>query len=154
MHLAGCTIRSSTCATFRATAATAARTTARLINQALLLVKLLFACGKCEIISTVAAFEGLVYETQNQGPPCDVMVFSQVHILSRVTSSVTPSSAGLNVLDEHCIPDRDWIPLESIHYPLAIIKSFCHNDGGCFIFLMKFLCAFSPLRPFLTGMRE
>jgi hypothetical protein len=92
MHLTGRTIRSSACATFRATAATAAGTTARLINQALLLVKLLFACGKCEIISTVAAFEGLVYETQNQGPPCDVMVFSQVHILAE-SPAVSPLAA-------------------------------------------------------------
>ncbi len=53
--------------------------------------------------------------------------------------SVTPSSAGLNVLDEHCIPDRDRIPFESIHDPLAIFKSFSCNVPPFFVFLMKFL---------------
>jgi len=37
-----------------------------------------------------------------------MLVFLRVHILADVTSlSVTPSSAGLNVLDEHCMPDQE-----------------------------------------------
>lgn len=55
--------------------------------------------------------------------------------------SVTPSSAGLNVLGEHCIPDRDRIPLESIHYPLMIIKAFSRKIRRARIFLMEFLYA-------------
>lgn len=40
------------------------------------------------------------------------------------------------------MPDRDRIPLESIHYPLAIIKAFSSNVLACLVFLMKFLYAF------------
>jgi hypothetical protein len=44
----------------------AARTTAGLIHQTFLLVKLLFARGKNELIPAITAFKGLVNETQTR----------------------------------------------------------------------------------------
>ncbi len=68
-----------------------------------------------------------------------MLVFLRVHILADVTSlSVTPSSAGLNVLDEHCMPDRDRIPHESIHHLLMICKSFVRQFMDLFAFLYIF----------------
>ena len=144
MHFARSTISASTRSPLGATTRTTTGTTAGLIHQPFLLVKLLFAGGKNEVISTLTAFQGFVNETQTR----DLLVicwYSSGSIsLQSHQLCVTPSSAGLNVLDEHCIPDRDRIPLESIHYPLAIIKSFSRNLPGPLIFLMKFLYTLPP----------
>jgi hypothetical protein len=147
MHLARSAIRTSASAPFRATMRTTAGTTARLIHQTFLLVKLLFAGGENEVISTLAAFEGLVNETQTRDLLVICWYSSRSISLQSHQLSVTPSSAGLNVLDEHCTPDRDRIPLESIHYPLAIIKSFARNLPAPFVFLMKFLYPLFPTPP-------
>jgi hypothetical protein len=70
-----------------------------------------------------------------------MLVFLQVHILADVTSlSVTPSSAGLNVLDEHCMPDRDRIPHASIHYLFTIFKSFVRQFMIYAHFYAFFMC--------------
>ena len=64
-----------------------------------------------------------------------MLVFLRVHILADVTSlSVTPSSAGLNVLDEHCMPDQDRIPHASIHHNFVICNSFFHQLINLFDF--------------------
>jgi hypothetical protein len=66
MHLARGTLRTSARANFCAVARTAARTTAGLIHQTFLLVKLLFAGGEGELIPAITAFKGLVNETQTR----------------------------------------------------------------------------------------
>ena len=76
-------------ATMRATT----RTTAGLIHQTFLLVKLLLACGKNEIISAIAAFEGLVNETQTRDLLGDMMVFLRVHILAESPAVLSPLAA-------------------------------------------------------------
>src|SRR5712692_653487 len=49
----------------------------------------------------------------------------RVHILANVTSlSITPTSVGSDVLDEHRVRDRDRIPYASIHHPSPICKHF------------------------------
>jgi hypothetical protein len=64
MHLARSTLRTCIVPAFRATAGAAVRTTAWLIHQTFLLVKLLFAGSESKIVPTLTAFEGLVNETQ------------------------------------------------------------------------------------------
>ncbi len=81
-----------------------------------------------------------------------MLVFFRVHILADVTSlSVTPSSAGLNVLDEHCMPDRDRIPHQSIHYLFTIYKGFVRQFIDLFIFLCVFYVYYSHVIAFLCG---
>src|SRR5229473_3466122 len=78
-----------------------------------------------------------------------MLVFLQVHILADVTSlSVTPSSAGLNVLDEHCMPDRDRIPHASIHYLFTIFKSFVRQFMIYAHFYAFFMCIVHMKQPF------
>ena len=144
MHLARSTLRTTARSGFCAVARTAARTTAGLIHQTFLLVKFLLTSGKGKIIPAIAAFKGLVNETQTRVLLMICWYSSGSIPLQSHQPSVTPSSAGLIVLDEHCTPDRDRIPLESIHYPLAIIKTFAHNLLSPLIFLMKFLYACPP----------
>ena len=70
-----------------------------------------------------------------------MLVILRVHILADVTSlSVTPSSAGLNVLDEHCMPDQDRIPHASIHYLIVICNSFIRQIIDLFDFYAFFMC--------------
>lgn len=66
VHLARSTFGATARASFRTPTRTATGATARLIHQTFLLVELLFAGSENEIISTVAAFEGLVNETQTR----------------------------------------------------------------------------------------
>jgi hypothetical protein len=66
MHLARSTLRTPARSCLGAVARAAARTTARLIQQTFLLVKLLLASGKDKLISAVAAFKGFVNETQTR----------------------------------------------------------------------------------------
>src|SRR5258708_39173955 len=81
-----------------------------------------------------------------------MLVFLQVHILADVTSlSVTPSSAGLNVLDEHCMPDRDRIPHASIHYLFTIFKSFVRQFMIYAHFYAFFMCIVHMKQPFHMG---
>ena len=69
-----------------------------------------------------------------------MLVFLRVHILADVTSlSVTSSSAGLNVLDEHCMPDQDRIPHASIHHNFVICKSFAQKMRDCDYFDIIFM---------------
>ncbi len=78
-----------------------------------------------------------------------MLVFFRVHILADVTSlSVSPSSAGLNVLDDHCMPDRDRIPHESIHYLLPICKSFLVRLLICMHFSIFFMYILHTKRSF------
>ncbi len=73
-----------------------------------------------------------------------MLVFFRVHILAGVTSlSVTPSSAGLYVLDEHCMPDRDRIPHASIHYLALICKRFVRRIINLLAFLYIFHVQYS-----------
>jgi len=73
-----------------------------------------------------------------------MLVLLRVHILADVTSlSVSPSSAGLNVLDEHCMPDQDRIPHGSIHQLVMICNSFFAKLLSCALvcaIFMRFLC--------------
>jgi hypothetical protein len=81
-----------------------------------------------------------------------MLVFLQVHILADVTSlSVTPSSAGLNVLDEHCMPDRDRIPHASIHYLFKICKCFVRQFIDLLHFYVFFMCIVHMKYPFLVA---
>lgn len=81
-----------------------------------------------------------------------MLVILRVHILADVTSlSVTPSSAGLNVLDEHCMPDQDRIPHASIHYLFVICNSFFHQLIDLFDFYAFFMCNIHTKRPFYVG---
>lgn len=82
MHLARSAIGTSTCAAFRTATRATTWTTARLINQALLLVKLLLTGSECEIVSTLPAFEGFVNEAQTRDLLVIKMVFFQAHILA------------------------------------------------------------------------
>jgi hypothetical protein len=67
-----------------------------------------------------------------------MLVILRVHILADVTSHFTPTSVGFYTLDEHCMRDRDWIPLESIHYCFAICKCFCDKLSLWYTFLCIF----------------
>lgn len=95
MHLARSAIGTSARAPFRAAMRTATGTTAGLIHQTFLLVKLLFSGSENEVISTLAAFEGLVNETQTR----DLLVicwYSSRSISLQSHQFVrTPSSAGV-----------------------------------------------------------
>jgi len=65
VHFAwGALARTSTCGGHAAACRAARWTTTRLIHQAFLLVKLLFTCGKYEIVSALTAPEGFVFEIQ------------------------------------------------------------------------------------------
>ena len=66
MHLTGRALRTSARSGFGAVTRTAARTTAGLIHQSFLLVELLLTCGEGEVIPAIAAFKGLVNETQTR----------------------------------------------------------------------------------------
>jgi hypothetical protein len=81
-----------------------------------------------------------------------MLVFFRVHILADVTSlSVTPSSAGLNVLDEHCMPDQDRIPHASIHHLVAICNSFVRQIIDLFDFYTFFMCIVHTRQLFYVG---
>src|SRR5713101_182961 len=70
----------------------------------------------------------------------------RVHILANVTSlSITPTSVGSDVLEEHHVRDRDRIPYASIHYPLLICKHFSRQIMYTFGFFMRFLCLLCTL---------
>lgn len=78
-----------------------------------------------------------------------MLVFLRVHILADVTSlSVSPSSAGLNFLDEHCMPDQDRIPHASIHYLIVICNSFIRQIIDLFDFYTFFMCIIHMRQPF------
>ena len=66
MHFAWCALWATTVATFSSAPCAAIWATTGLIHQTFLLVKLLFACCKNELISTITAFQGLVNETQTR----------------------------------------------------------------------------------------
>jgi hypothetical protein len=81
-----------------------------------------------------------------------MLVFLRVHILADVTSlSVTPSSVGLNVLDEHCMPDQDRIPHASIHHLIVICNSFIRQIIDLFDFYTFFMCIIHTKQPFHVG---
>src|SRR5439155_26390372 len=85
---------------------------------------LLFTRSECEIFSTFATSKGFVFETQ-LGTSLRYVGIPPGPYLSRCHQlSVTPSSAGLNVLDEPCMPDQDRIPHASIHHKYVICNSF------------------------------
>ena len=114
-----------------ATRCPAFRTPTRLIHQTFLLVKLLFTSCECEVVSTFATPKGFVFETQ-LGTSLWYVGIPPGPYLSRCHQlSVTPSSAGLNVLEEHCMPDQDRIPHASIHHKFEICKSFVNKIRAC-----------------------
>jgi hypothetical protein len=81
-----------------------------------------------------------------------MLVFLRVHILADVTSlSVTSSSAGLNVLDEHCMPDQDRIPHASIHHNFVICNSFIRQIMHRFDFYIIFMCIIHTRQPIFMG---
>ena len=81
-----------------------------------------------------------------------MLVFLRVHILADVTSlSVTSSSAGLNVLDEHCMPDQDRIPHASIHHKFVICNSFVRRIIDRFDFYIIFMCIIHMRQSFFVG---
>ena len=84
-----------------------------------------------------------------------MLVFLRVHILADVTSlSVTPSSAGLNVLEEHCMPDQDRIPHASIHHNFVICNSFVRQIIDRFDFSTFFMCIIHMRQPFFVGRKH
>jgi hypothetical protein len=66
VHLARGALRTPARSDLRAVTRATARTTTGLIHQTFLLVKLLFAGGKSELIPAITAFKGLVNETQTR----------------------------------------------------------------------------------------
>lgn len=126
------------------------RTPTRLIHQTFLLIKLLFPCREYEVVSTFATPEGFVFETQ-LGTSLWYVGIPPGPYLSRCHQlSVTPSSAGLNVLEEHCMPDQDRIPHASIHYKLVICKSFAQKMRDCDYFDIIFMYTIHMKRPLIV----
>ncbi len=81
-----------------------------------------------------------------------MLVFLRVHILADVTSlSVTSSSAGLNVLDEHCMPDQDRIPHASIHHNFMICNSFVRQIIDLFDLYIFFMCIIHMSKSFFVA---
>jgi hypothetical protein len=81
-----------------------------------------------------------------------MLVLFRVHILADVTSlSVTPSSAGRNVLDEHCMPDQDRIPHASIHYLIVVCNSFIRQIIDLFNIQTFFMCIIRTQQPHYVG---
>jgi hypothetical protein len=81
-----------------------------------------------------------------------MLVLLRVHILADVTSLyVTPSSAGLNVLDEHCMPDQDRIPHASIHYLILVCNSFIRQIIAVCEFYACFMCIIHTRQPYYVG---
>ena len=65
------------------------------------------------------------------------LVILQVHILQMSPVVLSPTSVGRDSLDEHCMRDRDWIPVESIHYLFVICKYFY---GNFLVMMGIFMC--------------
>ena len=126
-------------------------TPTRLIHQTFLLVKLLFTRSECEVVSTFATLKRFVNETQLGTSLWYVGIPPGPYLSSYHQLSVTSSSAGLNVLDEHSMPDQDRIPHASIHHKFVICKSSVCKMRDCAYFHIIFMCIIHMIYSLFVG---
>lgn len=153
MHLAGRALRAATISTFRTTAGAAFGATTGLIQQPFLLVKLLLSGSERKFTGAFTAFENFVNETQNQGPPCGMLVFLQVHKLAESPTVCHPKQRGTK-FSGRTLYTRPRLDTDgSIHYHPLVIKTFSQQIAAAPKILMRFLYRFvylSVARAFLS----